>query len=154
MMCLSCGETIDAGVALCPECGKSPYEPPEAVRAPNSPSALLADELVAGLVANAAPPAAAAPEPLPLVDLTESQQRRVAFLLQKLEADPNQPKALLGLAQVYEEAGDVTTALNKFRQVGSSADSGAAALAQGACLVRLGQWQRSGQLRAVLGWHG
>ncbi|MFN7956428.1 MAG: hypothetical protein U0610_32275 [bacterium] len=119
MMCLSCGETIDAGVALCPECGKSPYEPPEAVRAPNSPSALLADELVAGLVANAAPPAAAAPEPLPLVDLTESQQRRVAFLLQKLEADPNQPKALLGLAQVYEEAGDVTTALGYYRSCAS-----------------------------------
>ncbi len=116
MMCLSCGETIDAGVALCPECGKSPYEPPSSVRAPNAPSAALVDELVAGLAAPASgQDAAAASPPVPLTDLSESQQRRVAFLLQKLEIEPNQPKALLGLAQVYEEAGDLATALGYYR---------------------------------------
>jgi len=60
--------------------------------------------------------------------------------LQMLAADQAQP--YLEGAVLYA-AGDVATALSKFRQVGASADSGAAALAQGACLVRLGQWQEA-----------
>lgn len=60
--------------------------------------------------------------------------------LQLLTAEQAQP--YLEGAVAYA-AGDVTNALGKFRQVGASADSGAAALAQGACLVRLGQWQEA-----------
>ncbi len=113
MMCLQCGDEIDAGVALCPLCGKSPYEPPSVARPANSPASSYADELLAGLSAPAsqAPP----PESIPIADLSESQQRRVAFLTQKLEKEPNQPKALLNLAQVYEEAGDFPTAITYYK---------------------------------------
>ena len=42
MMCLQCGADIDAGVAMCPDCGQSPYEPPGGLRAPNAPVAEVA----------------------------------------------------------------------------------------------------------------
>ena len=60
--------------------------------------------------------------------------------LQLLAADQAQPYIEGCIAYA---AGDVAGALVKFRQVGASPDSGAAALAQGACLVRLGQWQEA-----------
>ncbi len=114
MMCLRCGADIDAGVATCPDCGKSPYEPPGGVRAPNAP---MADASAESEVAGAASAllAAAAPPTISVIELSDSQQRRVAFLQQKLDFDPHQPKVLLSMAQVYEEAGDVSTALAYYR---------------------------------------
>lgn len=114
MMCLQCGADIDAGLPTCTDCGQSPYEPPGGLRAPNAPVAPTTAE---GEVANAASALLAAPAPptISVIELSDSQQRRVTFLQQKLDFDPNQPKVLLSMAQVYEEAGDVSTALAYYR---------------------------------------